>query len=201
MRIVGGTWRGARLKTLEGRDVTRPTTDRMREAFASMVLSAFGLDLGGVSVLDAFAGSGALGLEMLSRGASRCTFVEVDRAAYACLSSNVRSLGLGSDVARTIRGDAFRLARRGSLAGAPFGLVLLDPPYATDAARLDGLVRSLADAGALAQGAVILHERSREGDGLSREGLRLVSSREHAATAADVYVADQMPVAALRDPS
>ena len=68
MRIVGGKWRGRRIEAPEGRGVTRPTTDRMRESIASMILSARGLDLSGESVLDAFAGSGAMGLELLSRG-------------------------------------------------------------------------------------------------------------------------------------
>ena len=81
MRIVGGIWRGRALAAPEGRDVTRPTTDRTREQMASMVLSAFDLDLSDVRILDAFAGSGAIGLELLSRGAAHCTFVDADRKA------------------------------------------------------------------------------------------------------------------------
>lgn len=69
MRIIGGEWRGRKIEEPRGRDVTRPTTDRVREACASMVMSAFDFDLDEVRVLDAFGGSGALGLEMLSRGA------------------------------------------------------------------------------------------------------------------------------------
>ena len=85
MRIVGGKWRGHPLEAPEGRDVTRPTTDRTRESIASMVLSAFGLDLSDVSLLDAFAGSGAIGLELLSRGAASATFVDRDRGAVMLL--------------------------------------------------------------------------------------------------------------------
>ena len=92
MRIVGGEWRGRPLEAPEGRG-TRPTTDRMRETIASMVLSAFDLDLDGVSVLDAFAGSGAMGLEFLSRGARRCTFVDSDRKAAGVVRRNVAALG------------------------------------------------------------------------------------------------------------
>ena len=71
MRIIGGEWRGRKIEEPRGRDVTRPTTDRVREACASMVMSAFDFDLDEVRVLDAFGGSGALGIEMLSRGARR----------------------------------------------------------------------------------------------------------------------------------
>lgn len=71
MRIIGGEWRGRKIEEPRGRDVTRPTTDRVREACASMVLSAFGFDLDEVRVLDAFGGSGALGIEMLSRAPVR----------------------------------------------------------------------------------------------------------------------------------
>ena len=71
MRIIGGEWRGRKIEEPRGRDVTRPTTDRVREACASMVMSAFDFDLDEVRVLDAFGGSGALGLEMLSRAPAR----------------------------------------------------------------------------------------------------------------------------------
>ena len=81
MRIIGGEWRGRKIEEPRGRDVTRPTTDRVREACASMVMSAFDFDLEEVRVLDAFGGSGALGLEMLSRGARSLTTFEIKGAA------------------------------------------------------------------------------------------------------------------------
>lgn len=186
MRIVGGAWRGRQLETLSGRDVTRPTTDRMREAFASMLLSAFDLDLSDVSLLDAFAGSGALGLEMLSRGARHATFIERDRAALACLEKNVRALDGEGRRTRVLRGDAFRLAGRAHLAGAPYALVLLDPPYATSVEQVEALVRSLCTAGNLAPGVIVLYERAREARGMELEGARLISTREHGATAVDL---------------
>ena len=93
MRIVGGKWRGRAIEAPRGRDVTRPTTDRTRERVASMVLSAMGLDLSGRSVLDAFAGSGAMGFELLSRGAARATFVDRDRRAVALVRRTAASLG------------------------------------------------------------------------------------------------------------
>ena len=91
MRIVGGKWRGRQIEAPEGRGVTRPTTDRMRESMASMILSARGLDLSGESVLDAFAGSGAMGLELLSRGAAHATFVDRDRGAVARLRRSAQA--------------------------------------------------------------------------------------------------------------
>ena len=93
MRIVGGKWRGRQIEAPDGRDVTRPTTDRTREQIASMILSAAGLDLSGTSVLDAFAGSGAMGLELLSRGAARATFLDRDRRAVARIKRTASSPG------------------------------------------------------------------------------------------------------------
>ena len=95
MRIVGGKWRGKPFDAPSGRDVTRPTTDRVREAMASMVLSAYDLDLSGVSVLDAFAGSGAIGLELVSRGAGSATLVDSDRRNAQLLRATVSLAAAG----------------------------------------------------------------------------------------------------------
>ena len=89
MRIVSGEWRGRKLGEPQGRDVTRPTTDRVREACASMVESALEDGIAGARVLDAFAGSGALGIEMLSRGAAWATFFDIDRRAAALVERNL----------------------------------------------------------------------------------------------------------------
>jgi 16S rRNA (guanine966-N2)-methyltransferase len=107
--------------------VTRPTSDRVREATFNALGSAAALE--GAIVLDLFAGSGALGIEALSRGAARATFVEHDRAALAALGANLRSCGLGGDRAAVVVGDVMAFLRSGALAG-PWGLALLDPPYA-----------------------------------------------------------------------
>lgn len=104
MRIVGGEWKGHPIEAPEGRDVTRPTTDRVREAVSSMLMSARGLTLDGASVLDAFAGSGALGLELLSRGAAHATFVDLDRGACARVRRNAPRWGRQARASRS-RGE------------------------------------------------------------------------------------------------
>ena len=122
-RIIAGEARGRRLKVPKGTHV-RPTTDRVRES----VFAALGslVDLAGMTVLDAFAGSGALGLEALSRGAAHATFVERHRPTLAVLRANVASLGF-DDRARVVGGDLLRwLATAGP---EPFDVAFCDPPY------------------------------------------------------------------------
>lgn len=123
MRVVAGRFRGRPLDSPPGRD-TRPTSDRVREA----VFNALGsLDaIAGATVLDLFAGTGALGIEALSRGAARCTFVETDRAALRALKANLARFGLGPPEATVMVGDALRHAASAGTAD----LALLDPPYA-----------------------------------------------------------------------
>ena len=182
MRIVGGKWRGRALQAHEGRG-TRPTTDRTRESMASMVLSAFDLDLSNVRVLDAFAGSGAVGLELLSRGAMSCTFVERDRRASGVVKRNISSLGAKPGEANLQVGDVFKLAERGALAGGPFSLVVLDPPYATDVELVAQLVCNMRDNGQLTSDAVILYERSSDASDLVVPGFELIKSKARATTA------------------
>lgn len=124
MRIISGEWGGRRLRTPKGRDV-RPTTDRVRESW----MAALGSAVQGARVLDLFAGSGALGLEALSRGAGSVTFVEKSRAALQALQSNVEGLGAGARC-RIVRGDAMAFVRRLGPEETVFDLVLADPPYA-----------------------------------------------------------------------
>ena len=185
MRIVGGEWRGRALRAPEGRD-TRPTTDKVRESIASIVTSAAGGSLEGVSVLDAFAGSGALAFEMLSRGATRATLVEQTPRALACVRANAEGLGVGRERALVLRGDAFSLARRGRVAGAPFDLVLLDPPYATPAASLSELVELLDARGALAQDALVMYERASDAPGMAPAGFETRSTHRYGSTSVDV---------------
>jgi 16S rRNA (guanine966-N2)-methyltransferase len=127
LRIIAGRWRGHTISAPPG-ERTRPTTDRVREAW----LSALQLDLPGARVLDLFAGSGALGLEALSRGAAHVTFVEKASGALKALGANLRKLGVGAE-AQVVRGDALRYAAR--LQAFDFDIALADPPYGTGAAE------------------------------------------------------------------
>ena len=120
MRVITGTARGRRLGELKGQE-TRPTTGKVKEA----IFSALQFDLEGRRVLDLFAGTGQMGIEALSRGASSCVFVDMRRDAAALVRENLAVCGL-SDRAQVVCGDAM-----GYLASvrAPFDLVFLDPPY------------------------------------------------------------------------
>lgn len=157
MRIIAGDFRGRPLKSLKGND-TRPTTDRVREALMSSLCSARG-SFEGARVLDAFAGSGALGLETLSRGASFVLFCEQGREAAKIVEDNIRSLGIDRARYRVRRGDAFTLAQ---IPQQTFDLVFLDPPYAYDSQQVMGLVKALDDAQLLADGALICYEYAKK---------------------------------------
>jgi len=124
MRVIAGRWRGRPLVAPAG-DATRPTADRTREALFSMLASRLG-SFEGLRVADLFAGSGALGIEALSRGAATCLFVEQDRAALDALRTNLSKLGARGDVRA---GSVLSLGP----APAPLDLILMDPPYGTGA--------------------------------------------------------------------
>ena len=187
MRIVGGAWRGRKLEPPRGREVSRPTTDRVREAMASMVASALDGGIEGARVLDAFAGTGALGIEMLSRGAAACTFFDTDRGAAALVRRNLEQLGCAAAHYRVVAGDAARAARRGRVPGAPFDLVLMDPPYALGVAPGEALLPALAAAGLLAPGAVALFERSAtEAPALALPGFAPLREKRYGITAVDL---------------
>ena len=156
MRIIGGAWRGRRLDAPPGA-ATRPTSDRVRQALFDMLLHApwAGREaVEGAAVLDVFAGTGALGLEALSRGAATATFLERDRTALAALRANVAACGAGAR-ARVLDGDALRPPP-----GMPCTVAFLDPPYG------EGLVpralTALAAAGWLAPGALMVAEMGRD---------------------------------------
>ncbi len=132
MRIVAGEWGGRRIAAPPGR-ATRPTADRVREAW----MSAVAPHLPGARVLDLFAGSGALGLEALSRGAEHAVLVEQSPAALRVLRENVAALG-ADERARIVRSDAVRYAQE--LAAGSFDLAFADPPYGA------GLAEAVANA-------------------------------------------------------
>ena len=122
MRVIGGQYGGRVLKAPPGR-ATRPTSDRIREALFSILG-----DVSGLRVLDLFAGSGALGIEALSRGAARAVFVESDRRAAAVIRANLRALG---EPAAEVRSADALAYLRGASADAPYDLVFADPPYSS----------------------------------------------------------------------
>ena len=126
MRIVAGQWRGRKLVAPAG-ETTRPTSDRTRETLFSMLVSRLG-SFDGLKVADLFAGSGALGIEALSRGAATCLFVETDAAALRALRSNVANLQAAPQA--DVR--AASVLALGP-APAPLDLILLDPPYGSGA--------------------------------------------------------------------
>jgi 16S rRNA (guanine966-N2)-methyltransferase len=156
MRIVAGVWRGRRLVSPKG-DGTRPTSDRVREALFSSLAARLGADLGAGPVLDLFAGSGALGLEALSRGASRAVLVEKDRSAQLAIAQNVAHMEAAERV-KVVGADALgpaldRVAKMG-----PFVLLFVDPPYRIDQAKVARGLTRLGRAGGLAFGAPVAWE-------------------------------------------
>jgi 16S rRNA (guanine966-N2)-methyltransferase len=125
VRVIAGRFGGRRLQAPKGRSTTRPTSDRVREAIFSM-LGDLGKD---ARVLDLFAGTGALGIEALSRGAARAVFVERDGAALAVLKANLGALGLGEGEAEVRRGEVLAALRSARTGAETYDLVLIDPPY------------------------------------------------------------------------
>ncbi len=156
MRIIAGEWRGRKLEAPPG-DATRPTLDRVRQALFDRLMHApwAGREaIEGATVLDAFAGTGALGLEALSRGAAQAVFIERDRTALAALRANVAACRAEARC-RVIAGDALRPPP-----GSACGVVFLDPPYGLGLAG--PAVAALRAAGWVAPGALLLLEISRE---------------------------------------
>ena len=162
MRVIAGTARGRPLKAPPGRS-TRPTSDRVREAMFSSLAG----DVPGAVVLDLFAGTGALGIEALSRGAAAATFVESQAAVAAVLTDNVARADVGSR-ATIVRGDAAAFVRRDQ--DRQFTVVLCDPPYDYPMVDVVALLADLAAAGGLSPDAVVVVERERRDPALADPG-------------------------------
>jgi len=127
MRIIGGTYKGKKIQAPNGL-VSRPTTDRTRESLFNILAHHEEVDLEGARVLDCFAGSGALGLEALSRGASHCLFIDIDAHARGAIRNNIENLNLYGQT-RIQRRSATALGNLPTTVGGAFDLVFLDPPY------------------------------------------------------------------------
>jgi 16S rRNA (guanine966-N2)-methyltransferase len=128
MRIIAGKWRGRPLVAPKGEE-TRPTADRVREALFSMLTSRVG-SFEELAVADFFAGSGALGIEALSRGAASCVFVEQDKPALDALRTNLTKLGGAKEIGADVRAQSVLALGH---AAKPLDLILMDPPYASGA--------------------------------------------------------------------
>ena len=154
LRVIGGTAGGRRLVAPKGD--ARPTADRVKESlFAS--LGAARLD--GAVVLDLYAGSGALGIEALSRGAARAVFVDNDRRAHDALRTNLDATGF-TERAQVRRMSASSFGRHADADG-PFDLVFVDPPYDLDTTELTEMLLALARSGRLEEGATVVVETRR----------------------------------------
>jgi 16S rRNA (guanine966-N2)-methyltransferase len=154
MRIVGGQFRGKQLASPRS-DAIRPSSDRLRETLFNILAHAYGDPVRDARVADLFAGTGALGLEALSRGARFVLFVDEGAEARGLIRSNIDGMGLGGRT-RLFRRDATKLGAIGPT--EPFSLVFLDPPYRKSLA--EGALVSLRDGGWLAPGALLVVEEA-----------------------------------------
>ncbi len=172
-RIIAGTHGGRRIQTPKG-DGTRPTSDRVREALFSSLESELG-GFAGLRVLDLFAGSGALGLESVSRGADFAQFVESDAKAAKVIKGNIRELGVNASVAR-MKAAVFVEAP----IGTDFDLVFVDPPYALATESVAELVRQLKERGA--PEALFVVERSTRDPFVWPDGVEGLRSKKYGET-------------------
>src|SRR3954452_22858894 len=156
MRVVGGRLKGRNLASPSSREI-RPTADRLRESLFNILIHAYGDPFDGARVLDLFAGTGALGIEAISRGARFTLFVDNGTEARALLRANVEALGLGG-VTKVFRRDATDLGPAHPV--EPFSLAFLDPPYGKGLA--EKALMSARDGGWLSKDALIVVEESAE---------------------------------------
>ena len=154
MRVIAGTAKGVRLASVP--PGVRPVSDRAREGLFSSV----GADVPGADVLDLYAGTGALGIEALSRGADRATFVEQSRAALRTIRQNLDRTRL-AERAEVVASEVSTFVGRRRDPGRRFDLVLADPPYDADVATVDGVLEGLSDGWVQAGGAIVLTRGSR----------------------------------------
>jgi 16S rRNA (guanine966-N2)-methyltransferase len=177
MRIVAGRFRGTALAAPKAQDV-RPTSDRVRESVFNILAHGLGVEMEGARVLDLFAGTGALGLEAMSRGASFALFVEEAAEARGLIRRNAESLGL-MGATRIYRRDATKLGDVGGM--APFSLVFADPPYGKGLGA--AALASAAAGGWLTPDAVVMVEESADAEFTPPAGFSPLDSRIYGGTA------------------
>jgi 16S rRNA (guanine966-N2)-methyltransferase len=173
MRVVGGRLKGRGLASPSSREI-RPTADRLRESLFNILMHAYGDPVDGARVLDLFAGTGALGIEAISRGASFALFVDNGTEARALLRANVEALGLGG-VTKVFRRDATDLGPAHPV--EPFSLVFLDPPYGKRLA--ERALASLRDGGWLLPGAMLVVEEAKAAGVVAPEGYQELERRAY----------------------
>ena len=177
MRIVAGKFRGKQLNSPSD-DSIRPTADRVRESMFNILASRIGPVFGGVRVLDLFAGTGALGLEALARGAAHVTFVETGAEGRGLIRDHIEAFGAGG-ITKLLRRDATDLGVPGTF--GKFDLVFLDPPYGQGLG--EQALASIAANGWLADDATIVFEESVEAEVVIPPGFTLDDRREYGAAA------------------
>ena len=177
MRIVAGKFRGKQLSSPED-DSIRPTADRVRESVFNILASRLGPNFDGLRVLDLFAGTGALGLEALSRGASNVVFVDTGAEARGLIRDHIEAFGAGG-VAKLLRRDATALGPAGTM--GPVDLVFLDPPY--DRGRGEQALVALKEGGWLKPETVLVLEESSDVTLTLPDGFALDDRREYGAAA------------------
>ena len=173
MRIVGGRLRGRTLSAPRSQAI-RPTADRLREALFNILTHSYGDPASGARVLDLFAGTGALGIEAVSRGAAFTLFVDNGAEARALLRNNVESLGLGG-VTKVYRRDATNPGPAHPM--EPFALAFLDPPYGKGLAETS--LASLRDGGWLTAGALVVVEEAKAAAFVAPEGYEELERRAY----------------------
>jgi 16S rRNA (guanine966-N2)-methyltransferase len=173
MRVVGGDLRGRTLAAPKSQAI-RPTADRLRESLFNILTHAYGDPIGGSRVLDLFAGTGALGIEALSRGAAFALFVDDGAEARALLRENVATLGLGGTT-RIFRRDATKLGPAHPI--EPFSLVFLDPPYGKNLA--EHALASARAGGWLTPDALIVVEEAKKSAFAPPEGFAEIARRSY----------------------
>lgn len=181
MRIISGQAKGHALKV--PREVSRPTTDRVRESVFG-VLSAV---LAEARVLDLFAGSGALGLEALSRGAVECVFVERDRRACRVIEENLKKTGLSGGQVRNVEVGRFLKGK-----GGGYDLIFADPPYADGLSDpAEELVEMEGWSDWLAEDGYLILEREAVGEILELKGLKVLQSRDYGRSRITIYQSEE----------
>jgi 16S rRNA (guanine966-N2)-methyltransferase len=179
LRIVGGALGGRTLQAPDDMSV-RPTSDKVRQAIFNIIAHGdFAARLEGAHAIDLFAGTGALGLEAISRGAGFCLFVEEAAESRALIRRNVEAFGL-TGVTKIWRRDATQLGPLAAGAGGPFALAFLDPPYRKG--LIGPALASLAAGGWLAEGALVIAETATDEPAPQAPGFTAYDSREYGET-------------------